>query len=360
MLVKIDFLSHKVNNLLRYFENYLMAIKDLPKGQVFNITNCPDTDLSQYITTDKHGKDSDLKIKFIEFHQSFLELNKSNRKKFLKIFKDTNNMPWILNNPTKAVRKANYPGKTGSTTHALLKHLFEKTMSNDAFDLKGHYKKFYDSRVDRWCPFCGMEMYKVPERQKEDYDHLLCKKHYPAAAINMKNLFPMGEGCNRRYKKDIDVLNSLKKATKVIHPYSEYIKPTISLSGSKIHSSESKCKWKVSVNPKTDKVKAWNVIFKIDERCKEEYLVKRAKSKQDPLYKEILKTLIQHCQLDRKRHGIDWTWNDLEQTLKYWVNVYKPVYYQDSNMVKIGLYQFLINEADHTYQLALVDMINKK
>ena len=360
MLVKIDYLDHKINKLVVYFENYLTTIEEFPKGQVFDVNNCPDADLNKQIKTDTKGNHNALKKKFIAFHKSFLDLIKNDRTRFIKIFKDTNNFPWILQNPAIAVKINKYPGNTGSTSHALLKHLFEKTMGLKAFDIKDHYQNFYDTREDRWCPFCGMELYKVPERQREDYDHLLCKKDYPAAAINMKNLIPMGEGCNRRYKKDIDVLNCLGKATKIVHPYSESIEPHISLKGSKLHTDEAKCSWTVGIHPRTDKVKAWNAIFKIDERCKEEFLIKRPRSKQDPEFKRMILDIIQICQVERKINGGGWSWNDLKIRLEKWIENLKPFYYMNANMIKVSLYDFLINEADQTYQLALVDMINQK
>ena len=358
MLRKVDFLNHKTNTLLKYFENYLQSIKNLPVGTSFVEAHCPDNQIRKYIKSDNAGKANELKKKFIAFQKSFLDLVANDRSTFLKIFKESNGIDWLLKNPEKATRIGGYPGDTGKWCHDLLVYLFSNTIKNDEYDVKGHYKEFYDSLTNRWCPFCGMEYYKVPERQKEDYDHLLCKKEYPAAAINMRNLIAMGEGCNRRYKKGDDVLTCLGKATKIVNPFLENIEPSLNLKGSKLHSSDSKCKWVVNVSPKTDKVKAWNKIFKIDERIKEEYLVKRPNSKQDPEFRNIIYTYVQTLRSARKVGGRQWTWVEVDLMFRDHIDLLKSQYFRDSCMFKAALFELILDEADNTYQQALLSMIN--
>jgi hypothetical protein len=365
MLTKIDFLVHKANDLHAHFEAYLADIKHLPTGTKFQGAHFPELTFRNHILKKKaDGSSSSLFVLIDAFQDSFLNLSKVDRKAFLKIFKKTNDLNWILSNPNKATRKNSYPGGTGVTTHALLVHLYESELILTAFDIKDHYKKFYDDRISAWCPFCGMEKYKWPERQKEDYDHLLCKSLYPVAAINFKNLIPMGDRCNRIYKKDADVLlNAAGKPTKIVNPFHEQIKPKLSLKGSTFHHQPEKRKWNINVTPKSQKVKAWNEIFFISERLKEEFLVKRPKSQQNPEYDSLVDLFVQNCRAQKelvRLKGIigDWTLSDLDDQLKLAQTSSANHYYKDSNILKESIYDYLLHHAPKTYKKAILRMVN--
>ena len=367
MLEPCTHITHKANNLHLFFCNYLENIKDLPKNTEFIKTHCPDKALAiPFSKVEKDGSPTKLHKLVKEFQKSFLNLSKPDRKTYLKVFKVTNKVEKLFNRPSNATRKVGYPGKTGDATHKLLVEMFTNTFGLKAFDIKGHYKKLYDSKKDSWCPFCGMEKYKVPERLKQDYDHLLSKKDYPAAAINLNNLIPMGVDCNRIYKKDDDILFDKKnnKRRTAVHPYSETIKPVLSLKGSKVGLNKKIRKWKVNFTPKNQKVATWDDLFNISDRCREDFLEKRPKSSQETEYDGFLEMLIKMCRSEKNRFEKktgkkeDWTTDDLNDYLKDKIDDLKDYYYRDRNMLKSAVCDFLKNHSDSDYKKTLLDRIN--
>lgn len=69
------------------------------------------------------------------------------------------------------------------------------------------------------CPFCGLEplLNEFDGRdsnRKDDYDHWLSKGKYPFNSVNFKNLVPMCDKCNRRYKLQTDTLFAKDKSGK--------------------------------------------------------------------------------------------------------------------------------------------------
>lgn len=366
MLDKCIHIEHKANNLHRYFANYLQKIKNLPKGTSFVKEHCPDEDLAIPFSKMEDGKPTKLHSLVISFQKSFLDLEKKDREIFLKIFKDTNNISILFKKPTTAVRKNKYPGKTGSATHKLLVEMYSNTFDLVAFNIKEHYQIVYDTKKHSWCPFCGMEKYKVPEHQKEDYDHLLSKKDYPVAAVNLSNLIPMGDDCNRLYKKDDDILldKKTKKSRQAVDPYSEVIKPILSLKGSVIDVDPVKRKWQVSFKPKTQKVSTWNDLFDIERRCKDDYLVKRTNSTQEPEYDTQIEFLVKICRGEKEsqerilKKKIIWELSDLNDHLSYWIDAWQDYYYQDRNMLRSAVYQFLKDHCDKGYKEILLTRIN--
>lgn len=86
---------------------------------------------------------------------------------------------------------------------------------------KEHYKEFIKINKNR-CLFCGLEKLETVENYRSDYDHFLPKAKYPFLSINLKNLAPTCDKCNRKYKLSTDPLYKKDNTTrrKAIYPYS--------------------------------------------------------------------------------------------------------------------------------------------
>lgn len=91
-----------------------------------------------------------------------------------------------------------------------------------------HYIKFIEKN-GKICLFCGLEKLETVEGYRSDYDHFLQKAKYPFVSINLKNLVPACEKCNRKFKLTKDPLyHKYEKKSKVfihtrrksIYPYS--------------------------------------------------------------------------------------------------------------------------------------------
>lgn len=122
------------------------------------------------------------------------------------------------------------------TVKKLGKYLYSTTLNLVCFTslanvnhtIDEHFQHFKDLNGNVCC-FCGLMPYEE-EREIEDdegetqwradYDHYLPKKHYPFYAVNFNNLFPMCDKCNRKAKREIDILYG-EGGNRVLafHPY---------------------------------------------------------------------------------------------------------------------------------------------
>ena len=69
-----------------------------------------------------------------------------------------------------------------------------------------NYARFYENLSHRVCGFCGLEPLDSTEQKREALDHYLAFDRYPFAGANFRNLSPMGNKCNSRYKLQQDIL----------------------------------------------------------------------------------------------------------------------------------------------------------
>ena len=69
-----------------------------------------------------------------------------------------------------------------------------------------HYATIYAAAPAHVCPFCGTEYFDAPGAVREPLDHYLKKSQYAFAAVNLRNLVPMGHKCNSGYKGASDLL----------------------------------------------------------------------------------------------------------------------------------------------------------
>lgn len=139
---------------------------------------------------------------------------------------------------------------------------------------KEHYYKFITENKNR-CLFCGLEKLETVENYRSDYDHFLPKAKYPFVSINLKNLAPTCDKCNKKFKGSIDPLYKKDKTTrrKVIYPYSldkydfdigiEIL--NIQDSKGKIEPENVKVDLQVNTNEETN---TWNSVYNIKNRYK--------------------------------------------------------------------------------------------
>lgn len=134
--------------------------------------------------------------------------------------------------------------------------------------IKEHYKKFIKENKNV-CLFCGIEKLEVIENYRSDYDHFFPKSKYPFISINLKNLAPTCDKCNRKYKLQKDPLYNHTTRRKVLYPYSvrKYtfnINMTINtLSSARIEPNDINIDLNISSIEETD---TWNDLYNIKNR----------------------------------------------------------------------------------------------
>jgi hypothetical protein len=266
-------------------------------------------------------------------------------------FEGMNKINALLNNTQIRYCLSDLPKSIQNETKSLFLHLYKNTLST--YGIKKHYESFCNEQQNRWCPFCGMEMLEDFSFIKEDYDHLLAKSIYPLAAVNMKNLAPMGKKCNRTHKKDQDLIWDGKTQTRAINPYSSKLDIEIDFTGTILPNGKSKKgTWKLKALPNKIEVDRWQEIFRINARITKDYFTG---GKRPDIETWITDFTNRHDQdpnlttLKKVRAALDKVGKEYENER-----------FKEGRYVKASLFKWVSVNAPDTYIQALLDIIQRK
>jgi hypothetical protein len=146
--------------------------------------------------------------------------------------------------------------------------------------LGDHYREFRKTNRTAICPFCGIARIEgVFSAIQEDYDHYLPKGTYAFNAISMKNLAPICDKCNKKYKLRRDPLyNQDGKRRKAFYVFAsqnpdiEFCITLISVDGAPINPrilSPKNIKLDISAPGREEELEGWKEMFKIENRYKD-------------------------------------------------------------------------------------------
>lgn len=137
-----------------------------------------------------------------------------------------------------------------------------------------HYKAIYDSAIEHVCPFCGTEYFDAPGAPREALDHYLAKSRYPFAAVNLRNLVPMGHKCNSNYKLAVDLLYDSGGVRRVAFDPYNHTKIGVVLDDSDPFdgSTPNIPKWTIKFEPDAPAVSTWDAVFSIRVRYQRDHL----------------------------------------------------------------------------------------
>ena len=132
-----------------------------------------------------------------------------------------------------------------------------------------HYALIYENSQYRVCPFCGCEYFDAPGAPREALDHYLSYGRYPFAAANLRNLLPMGNKCNSRYKLAQDILRTDQDVRRrSFYPYGEIPEISMSLDDSVPFAGRDGelPRWEIRFDNDLEEIDTWLTVFSIRER----------------------------------------------------------------------------------------------
>ncbi len=146
--------------------------------------------------------------------------------------------------------------------------------------LSEHFKELRKANHTAICPFCGLARIEgIFSDIQEDYDHYLPKGTYAFNAVSMKNLAPICDKCNKKYKLQRDPLHKQngdrRKAFYVFASDDSDIEFRITLvpvNGAHIDLRilcPENIKLDISALGREEELEGWREIFKIDKRYKD-------------------------------------------------------------------------------------------
>lgn len=131
-----------------------------------------------------------------------------------------------------------------------------------------HYRAIYAARTDHLCPFCGLEYFEEPGSPREALDHYLARSRYPFAALNLRNLVPMGTRCNSSYKLARDVLHRADGTRRrAFDPYC-HEGAALNLDDSSPFEGANGAypRWEIQFAGEAEAVETWDDVFRVRNR----------------------------------------------------------------------------------------------
>jgi hypothetical protein len=292
-----------------------------------------------------------LKAKFEAFFNMFKVSSAINKSALIKQFYLSQDINIILNNIAfdgNQIKRGAIPLRLRKKVSDLFSHLYPGTL-NSLGNLTDHYTKMYDSLASKVCPFCGIEPMQVPHYARQDYDHMLNQATYPFTAVNMYNLVPMGDQCNRTYKGGQDILYNGINRRQYAYPYSTFFPIQVDLTGSTLPDRNANFKgtWVINFAPTNHFITTWAEIFKIRHRYGELILSNH--------FDDWLEHFIDNI----KSRAIEVkSTNDLIGQFQIDANLYNARPFVEFNIVKAGLFRFLANCNNNALYTTLITRIN--
>ncbi|WP_157543797.1 hypothetical protein [Mucilaginibacter paludis] len=291
---------------------------------------------------------SALRPKLESFFNAFIGLSQPDRNLFINKFKLSQDIEAIVEDISfdgDQLKLSALPQSIRSATDILFMYLYSSVLPS--YGKKEHYEILYNQTLGSICPFCGIETIGNPDYRCQDYDHILYKDVYPLAAVNMRNLIPMGIECNRNHKKTKDVLYGGLHRRKFIYSYLHFQEIRISLTGSLLPYAGRKGKWRINLLPNNGFTRTWNKVFDIKDRYRKDEL--------EQYFDIWVKWFKDYLKSDR---GVVWnenlTRNEFARMGEAYIRNPKDV----SNIVKGALFLFISTTTDQAFIQATVNELN--
>lgn len=206
-----------------------------------------------------------LESRIEDLNKAFIKLNPDEKAAVLQALSAQNNIPALTSCESDCMTLKELPPLVQKEIEELF--LFAFGLLTDLGIRDRHYAIIYNAADHHVCPFCGLEFFDAPGAPREDYDHYLLKDVYPLAAVNLRNLAPMGGKCNSGYKKMQDILkNGNGTRRRSYDPYNN-TGVAVSLDSSvPFEGKDGQPRWQIEFAPATEESTTWDKVFHIRER----------------------------------------------------------------------------------------------
>lgn len=222
-------------------------------------------------------KRTGLKDRLKTYQSTVEKLTTVEQERIIQALQDQNEIALLLSCQRNCEAIADLPEAIHEPVKKLFEFAFELLTKLEIRD--NHYKAIYDSVPSHTCPFCGCEYFDAPGAPREALDHYLAESKYPFAASNLRNLVPMGNKCNSRYKLAKDILTKDDGTRrKSFDPYNYspteikiFLEKSQPFAGTTTPTGQLPL-WQIEFEPNTEEVLTWDEVFHIRKRYKRDVL----------------------------------------------------------------------------------------
>ncbi|HEX2948387.1 MAG TPA: hypothetical protein VHV83_02265 [Armatimonadota bacterium] len=206
-----------------------------------------------------------------------------------------------------------------------------------------HYRIIYDRTRYHLCPFCGCEFFSAPrpDAPREELDHYLAVSKYPFAAVNLRNLTPMGHRCNSSYKHTDDILRDDNGTRR--RSFDPYNAP-----GLKVQLEDSVPfagqggqipRWVINFDMSCDEVETWDSVFSIRNRYEHDHLT--------PDFKPWLNEFRHFCRVINHRATND---QEVVRAVSLYTDFQDGLGFRDRAFLKVAVFKMLLHHCQNGNQ----------
>jgi hypothetical protein len=210
-----------------------------------------------------------LRDRLADYQLAITNLGSDELNQVIRALSEQNEIELLLSGACNCEPVDNLPASVRQPIIDLFKFGFELLKELGVRDRQ--YNAIYDSTPIHICPFCGCEYFDAPGAPREALDHYLAESKYPFAAANLRNLVPMGNKCNSRYKLAQDILlEEDGTRRRSFYPYRNHAGIQITLDRSEPFLGTQGLfpfpLWHIDFEPNCEEVLTWDTVFHIRER----------------------------------------------------------------------------------------------
>jgi len=347
MLFAYPFQQHPLRDLHTSVRAFIRALhRDGLDPQNFDVQECCTGEL---LARAQAGDELAEKLK--AFYDAWFELDDAERLQVRRAFVLTNRIRDQVAGIAPRIPLEDLPAGIRVPAHDLFVHLYEKALTKTR--CKSHWEQFYARLPLKICPFCGVEILHHPDLLKQDYDHVLCKKRYPFAAVNLLNLVPCGRDCNQVFKHEKDMIwdeeaGIRRRAFYPFHDHGQAI--AVSLAGSELPAMDNDPgEWEVTFQPDVEEVRTWVEVFELRDR----YRLEVFPAGYDQWREDFLDWLGPQA-----APAAGWDAPSIRERMTAYSQTLEDERFKDKRFLKLALFQFLLAEADNGFFTALAAQLN--
>ncbi len=236
-----------------------------------------------------------LPAKLEAYAKAFRRLSAVNRSRVERALAEQNAVETLLAGTSTCEQTDNLPFPIRKPTKDLFKYAFRLLGS---FQLRDQHFAVISASGAEVCPFCGFENFEGEGGARTPLDHYLDIERYSFAGVNLRNLVPMGDLCNSRYKAGKDVLHTTAGQRRIVFDPYLHTGTQFDMSASvPFARAGNRHGWVINFAPAGVAADAWDDIFEIRTRYSEHMLDRR--------YEGWLAVFGQYCVDCLGRHPID-------------------------------------------------------
>jgi len=118
-------------------------------------------------------------------------------------------LPAVLANDGPCAAAIDLPAATRDAINDLFSYMFDQlaTLKQNGQCIRDiQFSSIYRELGARICPYCGLNYFRAPGAPRHALDHFMPISRYPFVGADLRNLPPVCDECNSRFKGGSDVL----------------------------------------------------------------------------------------------------------------------------------------------------------